>query len=135
MIDLLAADIAKEMQENEVDETHAQEEYEQFIADSAAKRADDSKLLAEKEGVKADTAAALQKNGAEKKATLGESMANDKYIMDLHAECDWLIQNFETRVAARAGEVESLKSAKAVLSGADFSLLQTRNTHLRGRQA
>merc|ERR1711971_975713 len=120
-----------EMQENEVDEKNAQEEYEQFVADSATKRADDSKLLAEKEGVKADTGAALQKNGADKKSTVAEAMANDKYIMDLHAECDWLIQNFDTRVAARAGEVESLKNAKAVLSGADYSLVQVRRTHLR----
>merc|ERR1719326_2181797 len=131
MLDLLAADLAKEMQENEVDEKNAQAEYEQFVSDSVTKRADDSKLLAEKEGVKADTAAALEKNKAEKKATLAESMANDKYIMDLHAECDWLIQNFDTRVSARAGEVESLKNAKAVLSGSDYSLLQTRHTLLR----
>merc|ERR1712032_1012968 len=57
MIDLLQQDLAKEMQENEVDEKNAQEEYEQFIADSAAKRTDDAKLLEEKEGVKADTGA------------------------------------------------------------------------------
>jgi len=124
-----------EMQENEVDEKHAQEEYEQFVEDSATKRADDSKLLAEKEGVQADTIAALEKNSVESKDTLRQEMANDKYISDLHAECDWLIQNFETRVKARAGEVESLKNAKAVLSGSDYSLLQTRNAHLRGTHA
>ena len=38
--------------------------------------------------------------------------------------CDWLTSNYETRKEARAGEIESLKAAKAVLSGADYSLLQ-----------
>ena len=38
--------------------------------------------------------------------------------------CGWLLSNFEARKAARAGEVESLKNAKAVLAGADYSLVQ-----------
>ena len=33
---------------------------------------------------------------------------------------------FFVRKEARAGEVESLKKVKAVLSGADFSLVQTK---------
>jgi hypothetical protein len=124
MIDLLNADLNKEMQENEVDEKNAQEEYEQFMSDSATRRADDSKLLAEKESTKADAMAAFTKNKQDKKDTLSEAYANDKYIHNLHGECDWLIMNFDTRKAARAGEVESLKNAKAVLSGADYALVQ-----------
>merc|ERR1712083_406491 len=53
-----------------------------------------------------------------------ELMATSKYIASLHAECDWLLQYFDARQAARNGEIESLKQAKAVLSGADYSLLQ-----------
>ena len=33
--------------------------------------------------------------------------------------------NYDSRKEARAGEIESLKNAKAVLSGADFALVQT----------
>jgi len=55
-----------------------------------------------------------------------ELMATMKYISSLHAECDWLLQYFDARKEARAGEVESLKNAKAVLSGADYALLQGR---------
>jgi septal ring factor EnvC (AmiA/AmiB activator) len=126
MVDLLQADIAKEMQESEVEEKNDQAEYEQMIADSAAKRAADSKSLAEKQEAKADTEAALVASSSEKKATTAEAMANAKVIHDLHQECDWLISNFAARKEARAGEVESLKSAKAVLSGADFSFVQTK---------
>merc|ERR1711957_292470 len=132
MIDLLKADLAKEMQESATEEKNDQADYETMVADSATKRAADSKSLAEKQGAKADTEAALVASKDEKKSKTAEAMANAKYIHDLHQECDWLISNFEVRKEARAGEVDSLQKAKAVLSGADFSLVQTkRHTHLR----
>ena len=40
-----------------------------------------------------------------------------------------LLTNFETRKSARAGEIDALTKAKAVLSGADYSLLQS--AHVR----
>ena len=42
--------------------------------------------------------------------------------MELHKECDWIMKNYDLRKSARAGEVDSLKNAKAVLSGADYGL-------------
>jgi hypothetical protein len=126
MIDLLKEDLSKEMQESGVEEKNDQAEYEQMVADSADKRAADAKSLAEKQGAKADTEAALVASSGEKKATAKEAMANAKIIHDLHQECDWLMSNFETRKEARAGEVESLDKAKAVLAGADYSLMQTK---------
>merc|ERR1719161_1904717 len=108
-----------------VDEKDAQAEYEQFMADSAAKRTSDAQSIADKEGAKADTEAELEHLTAEHKDTLMETMEKEEQLKDLHLECDWLLSNFEARKEARAGEVESLKKAKAVLSGADYSLLQT----------
>merc|ERR1712039_1054447 len=112
------------MGETEVNEKESQAEYETFMADSAAKRAEDTKSIAMKEAAKADLGAEVEKLSGEKAATMKEAMATAEYIKDLHLDCDWLLANFETRKAARAGEVESLKNAKAVLSGADYSLLQ-----------
>jgi predicted nucleic acid-binding Zn-ribbon protein len=122
MIDMLVADLDKEIQTMEVDEKNAQEEYEELMEASAQKRASDVKSIADKEGAKADLEANLQKLGEESKTTKAEAMAKGKTLMDLHTECDWLLQNFETRKEARAGEVDSLNRAKAVLSGADYSL-------------
>merc|ERR1719409_1316199 len=99
-----------------VDEKDAQAEYEKFMEDAAAKRASDSATIAEKEGVKADTEAELQKLTAEHKDTLKAIMIKEEEIKDLHLDCDWLLTNFEARKAARAGEVDSLTKAKAVLS-------------------
>merc|ERR1719454_1764668 len=132
MIDLLIKDLATEMTTITAEEKNAQEDYEAFMADSAEKRASDSKLIEEKEGTKADTEAALQAMGEEKKSKAKEAMATMKYIEDLHLECDWLVKNFDLRKEARAGEVDALKKAKAVLSGADYSLVQTNTSkHLR----
>merc|ERR1719188_2549195 len=103
------------------------------MKDSAAKRSADAKSVAGEESAKADLGADLEKMTAEKKSTDAEAMAKAEYIHDLHLECDWLVANYEVRQDARAGEVESLKKAKAVLSGADYALLQTtRRTRLRG---
>merc|ERR1719321_2239983 len=106
-----------------------------MMKDSAAKRADDSQTLADKQKAKAETEASMEKNKEEKGATTKTLMATMEHIQSLHAECDWLLQYFEVRKEACAGEVESLETAKAVLSGADFSLLETSRSQrsLRGQ--
>merc|ERR1719399_2295717 len=134
MIDLLVADIDKDNQIMEVDEKDAQKEYETFMADASAKRAQDSKAITDKEGAKAETETELQTNKDSLKSTTVEAMETAKYIGGLHGECDWLLKYFDARKAARAGEIESLGKAKAVLSGADFSLVQTATSRLRGSQ-
>merc|ERR1712151_219519 len=133
MLDLLVTDLDKEMSEMTVDEKNAQEEYETMMADSQAKRASDSASIADKEGAKAGLEERVQKMGAEHKATVNDAFATATAIKNLHLECDWLISNYEARKAARAGEVDSLKNAKAVLSGADYALVQQGQTkQLRG---
>merc|ERR1719240_1021277 len=132
MIDLLIGDLTKEMTEAETTEKEAQADYEQMMKDSAAKRATDTQTLADKQKAKAETEASTEANKEEKGATEKTLMATLEHIQSLHAECDWLLQYFEVRKEARAGEIESLKTAKAVLSGAVFSLLETSRRSLRG---
>merc|ERR1719364_440895 len=134
MMDMLTADLDKEIQTMQVEEKEAQAEYEEFMATSAAKRAADTKSIAEKEAAKAGLEADLVAQEKEKKETMAEAMAKAEFLKDLHLECDWLLSNFEARKAARAGEVDALKSAKAVLSGADYSLVQTARRHLRAQR-
>merc|ERR1719310_271924 len=120
MIDLLIGDLDKEMTEAETAEKLAQKEYESFMSDAAEKRATDSKAVTDKEGYKADAETELQTAKEGKTAKVKELMATEQYISSLHAECDWLMSNFAIRKEARAGEIESLKNAKAILAGADF---------------
>merc|ERR1719321_1691303 len=103
-----------------------------MVNEAASKRASDSKSIAEKEGARAELEDTIVKTVDKKAAEEAELMATKQYISELHADCDWLIDNFDKRKEARSSEVEALKKAKAVLSGADFSLVQVaRRTSLR----
>merc|ERR1719265_1637517 len=124
MVDMLVSDLEKEVTEIEVEEKDAQKEYETFMQDSSAKRATDSQSITQKEGAKAELEAELEKLAEETKSKTKEAMSTAETLKDLHGECDWLLENFEARKAARAGEVEALTNAKAVLAGADYSLIQ-----------
>merc|ERR1719201_2814757 len=129
MMDTMVADLDKEIQETEVDEKEGQKEYEQFMADSAEKRASDAKSIEDKESAKADLEAKLIKDKEQKTVTVKEAMATHEFLADVHKDCDWLLTNYEARKTARAGEIDALTKGKAVLSGADFSLLQKAEVH------
>jgi len=126
MMDLLVKDLDKEMTEAETSEKDAQADYEVLMSDSADKRQADSKSLQEKEAAKAELESSLEEHKELKADASKELMVTLKYIQSLHAECDWLVKYYDVRKDARAGEVDSLKKAKAVLSGADYSLLQNK---------
>jgi len=122
MMNMLMSDLEKTITEMKANEKDAQEDYETFIADSADKRAEDSKSITDKEGSLAELEGELLANQEALKAKKYELMDVEKYIMELHKECDWIMKNYDLRKSARAGEVDSLKNAKAVLSGADYGL-------------
>merc|ERR1719378_170079 len=125
MMDLLLQDLEKELTTAKTEEKDAQADYEAFLKDSQEKRTEDSKALTDKEaalgGMESDLLAAKDS----KKSTAKELSATMKYISSLHAECDWLLQYFGVRKEARTSEIDALGKAKAVLSGADYSLVQT----------
>jgi len=134
MMDSLIADLEKEMQEAELEEKDAQGDYEQFTRDAAEKRVQDSKSITEKEGAKAEAEVNFVKETKERQTKMKEALATVNYIEGLHKDCDWLLKNYDVRKSARTGEVDALTKAKAVLSGADFSLVQTNSKFLRVRK-
>ena len=81
LIDSLIAELDKELTEAKTEEKLAQEDYEELTADSAEKRAADSKSLADKEALKADTEDELVKMQDEHKATVKERMATEECLM------------------------------------------------------
>merc|ERR1719221_1190138 len=133
MIDLLIADLDKDMQTSEVEEKEAQKEYETFMADASDKRALDSKAITDKQSAKAEAETQLQSDKDSHKSKTIAAMETAKYIGGLHKECDWLLKYFEERKSARASEIDALGKAKSVLSGADYSLLQTETVSMRLR--
>merc|ERR1712085_49056 len=115
MMDLLVKDLDEEMTVAETEEKNAQAAY---------KRRQDSKSLTDKEAAKADSEGSLEQSTAEKKDTSRSLMGTERFIGDLHAECDWLVKYHQVRKDARADEIDSLGKARAVLNGADYSFLQ-----------
>merc|ERR1719203_1592828 len=109
MIDLLVADLDKETSEAGVEEKNSQAAYETLMSDAGEKRAQDAKSVTDKSSSKAEQQEALAAEGERKKGTGKELMATLQVIKSLHGECDWLMQYFQVRKDARAGEVESLK--------------------------
>merc|ERR1719428_2122751 len=68
LIDLLVADLDKDITTSKVEEKEAQKEYEEFMADSSDKRALDSKAITDKESAKAETEMQLQSDTESKQS-------------------------------------------------------------------
>merc|ERR1719388_168272 len=113
----------------------AKEESTGIIAMMDMLKKDVQKEVAEMEAIREKQAALagkeeeLHKLTTEQKSRSTELMDARKYLAELHEQCDWLLENYQTRKEARANEIDAMKKAKAVLSGADYSLLQTRVSH------
>merc|ERR1719313_2741704 len=125
MMDGLVKELDTEMTQAELEEKDAQEDYEKFMKDSSDKRAEESKAITDKEAAKAEMETELQAHTDSKTSNEQELEATKEYIQTLHMDCDFLLENYATRKEARAGEIDAIGKAKAVLNGADYSLVQT----------
>jgi len=125
MMDMLVSDLDKEMTAADLEEKDAQKDYESTMSDAAMKRSGDTKDLTDKKEAKATIETELQTHTDAKKASEEELKAVKDYIQTLHNDCDFLLEYYSERKEARASEIDAIGKAKAVLSGADYSLVQT----------
>merc|ERR1719236_805 len=121
MMDTIIKDLGDDMKDMEYEEKTAQKDYAELMADSQTTRAGDSKALTTKTSTKAETEDSLMTTKEIRSATATDLKQVTTVIADLHAACDFIMQNFDLRKEARTSEIEGLKNAKAVLSGASFS--------------
>merc|ERR1719235_1022770 len=121
MMDTIIKDLADDMKEGEYEEKTAQKDYAELMSDSQATRAGDAKALTGKETTKAKTEDELVAAKETRSNTAVDLKQVQTMISDLHASCDFILQNFDLRKEARTNEIEGLKNAKAVLAGASFS--------------
>merc|ERR1719478_976978 len=101
-------------------EEDAQKAYEDFVKDTNASIEEKNKSIVNKTEEKAQAEADKVEAETEKESTMAEleQLANES--ADLHSSCDFVLKNFEIRQTARDQEIEALKQAKAILSGAKF---------------
>jgi outer membrane murein-binding lipoprotein Lpp len=104
-------------------EKTAQQTYESIVKETnnsiTAKREEivnksESRATAEGDKTQAETE-------HENTVTELEQLANEN--ADMHRSCDFVLKNFDVRQEARDQEVEALRQAKAILSGAKFAEL------------
>jgi len=121
LMDMLLKEMADELSEAKHDEETAQSDYERLMQESQASRAKKAESVTSKEAAKADLDVKSEQT-KERKASQQTELANtESYIAQLHGTCDFIVENYDLRAAARSNEIDSLKNAKAVLSGADFA--------------
>jgi len=104
-------------------EEDAQKAYEGFVKETNSSVESKNKDIANKSEEKARSEEDLVQANTEKESVLIELEQLSNYNAELHASCDFILKNFEIRQTARDEEVEALKQAKAILSGADFDAL------------
>jgi len=101
-------------------EEDAQKAYEEFVKDTNASIEEKSKDIVNKSESRAKAETDLVEAKENKEATMLELEQLANYKAELHSSCDFVMKNFEIRQTARDEEVEALKQAKAILSGAKF---------------
>jgi len=102
-------------------EEDSQKAYEEFVMDSNDSVEEATKAIVSKTDMKAKAEAEKVEAETEHEATMGEieSLMNEN--ADLHKSCDFTLKNFDIRQSAREDEIEALKQALAMFSGASFS--------------
>merc|ERR1719359_2448437 len=129
MIQQIIAD-TKAMEEDAIKaEEESQIAYETFVTetnaaiDAATKESITSaETKAKAEAEKSETELARDGVMSEIEALYGENA-------DLHKSCDYTLKNFDLRQAARQSEMEALKNALSILSGASFSAFLQGKAH------
>jgi len=102
-------------------EEDAQKAYEDFVKETNASVEAKSKEIVDKSEIKAKKETDLVEAKEAKEAVMLELEQLSNYNAELHQSCDFILKNFEIRQTARDEEVEALRQAKAILSGAKFA--------------
>jgi septal ring factor EnvC (AmiA/AmiB activator) len=101
-------------------EEDAQKAYEDFVKETNNSIEEKSKDIVNKSESRAKAESDLVEAKEDKEAVMLELEQLANYKAELHSSCDFVLKNFEIRQTARDEEIEALKQAKAILSGAKF---------------
>merc|ERR1719393_292679 len=120
LMDMLIKELQDGITEAENEEKTAQTDYERLMSESTESRATMVESITSKEVAKADLDTKIEATKEKKSSEEAQLESLKATIAQLHADCDFLVENYDLRKAARENEVEGLKNAKSVLSGANF---------------
>merc|ERR1719324_1291791 len=118
MLEEILADTKEVEDQAMAGEFDAQSAYENMMKDSNKMITETTKKLADMSGAKATAKEELSMAKTDFGQTMTELEGLDATNQDLHKSCDYVLKNFDARQAARAAEMDALKEAKNILSGA-----------------
>jgi len=101
-------------------ESDSQAAYETLVKETNASINEKARDIANKSGTKAKLEVDLVEAKKSHDETVIELTSLANYKAELHTSCDYVIKNFDIRQKGRDEEVEALRQAKAILSGAKF---------------
>merc|ERR1719235_1980951 len=111
LMDMMVREIETDMKDAEYEEKTAQADYGKLMADSEETRAANSKGITTKNAAKATLEGKLEAEKGVLADTKEDLSLIATTLSDLHAQCDFLLQNYDLRKEARTNEIESLKNA------------------------
>merc|ERR1719160_630326 len=120
LMDMMVREIETDMKDAAYEEKTSQADYAKLMEESEETRAANSKGIVTKSASKATLEGKLEAEKETLTATNTDLDLIASTLGDLHMQCDFLLQNYDLRKEARTNEIESLKTAKAILSGANF---------------
>merc|ERR1719217_1252235 len=106
-------------------EEDSQKSYEDFVKDTNTSIESKTKSIVSKSDMKAKAEQEKVEAETEHEGVMGEIEQLMNENADLHKSCDFTLKNFELRQTARDDEIEALKQAIAMFSGASFSTFIT----------
>merc|ERR1719456_1434901 len=118
MIQMIIEDAKRAEEEAVVDEQAAQTAYASFVTETNAVLEQAQKDIVDKSAAKAQAEGDHEETSEALKQTKADLEGLHNYNGELHADCDFVLKNFDIRQEARAQEIEAIQQAKAILSGA-----------------
>lgn len=121
MIEKLVHEAQALTAESRHSENDAQSTYEQFIKDTNSNVKGLQEEIVTKQKAKAQAKKDKIQTDSDIADAEGELDGLEKYNVDTHAECDYVLLNFDLRQEKRGEEIEALRQAKQILKGAALS--------------
>merc|ERR1719321_1366053 len=121
MIEVIQSDFSRLEAETTSAEDEAAKEYETFMSDSSADKAQKTKDIEHKSGKKQNDEQSLQEAKTDLDGTQKELDAALQYYEKLKPSCVDAGESYEDRVARRKEEIASLKEALRILNGEDVA--------------
>jgi len=106
--------------ELQIDEQKSQQDYASFVASTKESIEADRAAIEEKESQKASAESQKAETEEAQLANKVELEKLGELLKAHHLDCDFVLKFFDIRQKARAEEMDAIKDAKAILSGADF---------------